>query len=534
VISSEIRSSTTGVVRAPQTVTSPPSAHPRAISPSIERSAGGLTESTSPLAPEAAKISRDDMVVSPTTGASRAKPHRVAPEDDPNVRRDFEARIAAATAALNRTPSVSASLQRKNTKRTGLFKISSPTLVSSSATIGGTPLTPGDSPIESGVAKALEKASGSGSKMSMRWRKLGFKRGTSVSNTADIASLPASAQPMPVPRLEGPIALRDEPLPPKSVPAVASQNTSKSPDLNAFRFPTSATLLPTSSPVEIAKTASDRLGDNTQNLSDEPNSASLARVLHSPSSSGDTAVIKFIEAGRAVGLNDVQLNDMLIAKGMVDQTHPHSSPSLASTAPPAVATDISQQPSTDKKTAKGLFRSLSRKKSRPSGKAAESTEPVPRNIIVRRTILVPSEASPLASSGYINGQASPSSSLGATQRKLSVKRKPLNLTKEDHVLVQSSPTRRSRKESTATTSSGLSADHPRPEETVGLGFRYTEASLGPEQSSSSVNATDSVSESGSLYDIYDDYANQEAGASPLVPQEEALLDKRSTQAVEIT
>jgi hypothetical protein len=117
--------------------------------------------------------------------------------------------------------------------------ISSPTLVSSSAKIGGTPLTPSDSPIDVGVAKALEKASGSGSKMSMRWRKLGFKRGPSMSNSPDIYTPPTSSTPQPS-RLEEPIALKasSPPLPWSAPLAAPATYTSAdpgvtSPDLNA-------------------------------------------------------------------------------------------------------------------------------------------------------------------------------------------------------------------------------------------------------------------------------------------------------------
>jgi hypothetical protein len=68
--------------------------------------------------------------------ASSARSFRI--DEDPDVRRDFEARIAQATAALQKVPSVK--LSRKNTKNKAI-KIGSPTLLQTSATIQVSPLT---------------------------------------------------------------------------------------------------------------------------------------------------------------------------------------------------------------------------------------------------------------------------------------------------------------------------------------------------------------------------------------------------------
>lgn len=491
----------------------------------------------------------DRVIATPTSENVNVPPRRIAPEDDPNVRRDFEARIAAATAALNRTPSINASLQRKSTKRGGALKISSPTLVSSSASLEGTPLTHDETPIDPGMAKALEKASGSGRKMTMRWRKLGFRRGPSVSAAPDVLSPPDSTQLQTALRLEDPIALRaaSSSEAPKFSPIVPSNkiSQSQSPDLNAFRFPASAprpapftaieaATIDLAMPVNVNGQGRDRNASGpSTGLSAPP---ILAEVLHSPSSSTDSAVMKFIEAGRAVGLNDAQLHDMLVAKGMLDQSDDDVGAHMGRSA--VQAANPVRKPSQDKKTAKGLFRSLSRKKSQPSKADTPlelSSEPVPRNTIVRRTLLVPSEAPFLAPTTLFDEQASPASPRDQSQRKLSIKRKPLNLTKEDHVLVQNSPSGRVRKVSTATTTSTLSEEVSQAEETAGLEFLQAGATW--DRSTSSVNPCEGLSDSGSLYDIYDDYVNQENLASPTQSRRVAAIPspgKRSTHAVEIT
>jgi hypothetical protein len=147
----------------------------------------------------------DDMIHTPVSDQLSRNPSarnpaniregKVALDEDPEVRRDFEARIAAATAALNRTPTTSGSkLERKPTKK-GVFSISSPKLVSSSSNVPTNPLSPPEAPIDASTKKALEKTSGSG-KGSGRWRKLGFRSRPSVSGQ----NTPETATPTPMPR----------------------------------------------------------------------------------------------------------------------------------------------------------------------------------------------------------------------------------------------------------------------------------------------------------------------------------------------
>ena len=499
---------------------------------------------------------------------------RVTPAEDPDVRRDFEARIAAATAALNRTPSAGPGSTRKNTKK-GALVISSPTLVSTSATLKGASVTP---PVNPDIAKALEKASGSGSKMSARWRKLGFRRGPSMSNTTEIQSPPITVQPT---QLADPISLQPHsPMPPTPVsapidmaPMTTAAANAQSPDLDAFRFPkadhpvarsqSTTANTSTGSRQPAIKQAALR-GDDTHTPSGPKAAATDTTIavkagpaLHSPSSSTDSAVIKFIAAGRAVGLDDAQLNDMLIAKGMLNRSVSSASSAVPpSTAPTGSAVQTPRQSpastymsrmsstgaSAEKKSggAKSLFRSLSRKKSK-SGVSEDPAPtptrepPVPRSEIVRRTILLPHEVSlapPL-------DQTSPAASPGKAspgQRKLSIKRKPIQLSQEDHALVHRSPRSDTRKTSVASVQSVTSASAQTPAvgaDRVQSNVPQTGASVG------GVSDRDSMTRSstgGSFYDLYGgDEEVSETLTSP-VGEEGGLIKagERSTQAVEIT
>lgn len=270
----------------------------------------------------------------------------------------------------------------------------------------------------------------------------------------------------------------------------------------------------------------------------------------------DPAVAKFIKAGRAVGLNDEQLNEMLVAQGMVDRSQIQTATPLESATPavpdrssPSPATaNVARMPSTSRKISgpKGLLRSLSRSKSSKADadpvKLETPIEPVPRSAVVRRTILVPREdaeavdlAQPQPSLGSpvmsLNGRSGPSN------RKLSVKRKPLNLSREDQELVQSSPPAHGRKVSVTTVSSIRSDGGDNP----GLGLLQPRANFDP--SISSINAGSesdrhslAKSSAGSLYDLYqNDEETQETLTSPISQSPTAAMrSKRATQAVEIT
>ncbi|WVQ95341.1 hypothetical protein IAU59_002438 [Kwoniella sp. CBS 9459] len=667
----------------------------------------------------------------PSTDLSRdpsAKMHSRLPyEDDPAIRSDFEARIAAATAALNRTPSVSAQggskLERKFTKRGGPMVISSPTLVSSTANVPTTPLTP-ENQVEPGIAKSLEKASGSGSKISLRWKKLAGLRGKGPSFSSNEVTPfppPASAPPMPAASRQSPQHQPSRLSPPSQSSLQRSQSQSAArklddpidlqsvedappsapPDLNAFRFPpppersgpppTSAgsTTAPGSRQPEVptAPAASglrhviskikrkDDKHDAARAQSPPPPSAAVplngraqspqpvipsgrrpssplqqsttvlaaraqsplpnlngvvedshqSQAKHTPSSSGDEALAKFIEAGRQLGLDDDQLNAMIAAKGF-DRSLPSSDPrpqqpqvQMPNGAPatgmpvqarstPAPASPPRSKPASAEKEKKGLFRSLSKSRKNhsqppsaplpvppslaPAAPIIESEEPAPTTThdktVVRRTMILPEglniiPSTPLTNNNTPSIPESPDATLARMAqnqgRKQSVRRKPLNLSKEDQELVSNSPpahrrefsfgTNRSVSDSNPTTAvptAGPSPAHT-PGELHGLGFLHPNTPLGVKTAPSNKSISPAASmdddsharssTGGSLIDMYANNDDEEllqpspeklgtsnatgrfsishigiGGRSSL--DDEERRRKRQTQAVEIT
>ena len=253
----------------------------------------------------------------------------------------------------------------------------------------------------------------------------------------------------------------------------------------------------------------------------------VGAAQHTPSSSNDAAIANFVEAGRALGLNDDQLNDVLKAKGMLTATVSSvsylSTPTSASVSHPSpdpASQAIERMPSTDKDKRR-LFRSLSKGKKQKNDsaptQALKSREPEARDVVVRRTLLIASEPNPSveptthsdASPGI--AYDSPNTSLSrqaGSKRKLSVKRKPINLTREDRELVSTSLLLHKRNASVGTTASGKSEGGP---ELASLGFLHPKAHL--ERSTSSAHS-DQPSERGStggtsLYDLYNDDSHGE-------------------------
>jgi hypothetical protein len=455
--------------------------------------------------------------------------------------------------------------------------ISSPKLLSSSAKISATPLESPDvtSP---GLTKAFEKMSGSTSKMSMRWKKLGFRKGPSFSGD-EVTPFPLATPPVPksAQTLEDPIAL--------------ARNIAPRQDLQTFRFPpplqsaisdtppvrtTEALRLPsppgTANPTTGLKQMMGKLrrgksDDQTEAscLQRSPSAPRPSRNMdplepppaainaksavshHSPSSSDDSAVAKFIAAGRAVGLNTEQLNEMLAANEMLQRSGTiSSSRSYQSTAPTTtsfsqsqpspspVSPSLGRMPSFDKES-KGLFRSLSKpKKSQPNVQGVADVAEEPRNVVVRRTLLMPEPLrlpetpTVLPSPGTHTNSPDSSASRPPAVRKQSIKRKPLNLTQEDRELVSNSPKSHQRSVSEGTIASIRSNVATNGGDTTGLGFLHPDVMPDGIARDQSRDSSVSARSEGSLYDLY--------GEEPLQPR----LDRRpseqggSNQAVEIT
>ena len=533
---------------------------------------------------------------------------KVALDEDPEVRRDFEARIAAATAALNRTPTTSGSkLERKPTKK-GVFSISGPKLVSSSSNVPTNPLTPPEAPIDASTKKALEKTSGSG-KGSGRWRKLGFRSRPSQSGQ----NTPESATPAPMPRPVTPSkstttspALGPTPKTEKNLAAAIKLPTDSpiSPDLDNFKFPPIGNKQPRnpairdrpiSPPMPYQPTMQQVAEMTPRALYVEPdvggtkqsNVDQAAKSGDHSHSSSDSTVAKFIESGRALGLNQEQLDQMLVANGMLDrsatatssrpsQSSVNTSNSLSNSTASVSQTQLqslvrnpSVSQASEPKAKGGLFRSFSKKKGKAAGPQTPAAPepkvqeplPEPRNVVVRRTLLLPHPptlpAGPTTPTKNKTGSAfeSPDSIRKfAGGRKQSIKRKPLNLTREDHELVSSSPptSAHRRNFSTGTIQSNRSGDIPDNQPgNKGLGFLHPLAgstrSQGQGHSSSfsglnsSPGGQSRISEGskrrsstgGSLYDLYGGHdADEEEMLAPH-PELEGGNDRHKSQAVEI-
>nr|XP_018259868.1 uncharacterized protein I303_07940 [Kwoniella dejecticola CBS 10117]OBR82026.1 hypothetical protein I303_07940 [Kwoniella dejecticola CBS 10117] len=423
--------------------------------------------------------------------STKAYQHRVPLEQDPDVRRDFEARIAAATAALNRTPSVQntssgSKLDRKFSKKGGPMVISSPKLVSSTANVPTTPLTP-ENFIDPGLAKNLEKSTSGGSKMSLKWKKFTGKRNKgpsfsgneqqqvllqqqqqnklspiqdNISLSGGQGGLQRSASASVAQRLEEPINLRsgEHSEAPPSAP----------PNLGAFRFPPPperTTPIPKDQLAKSRPSSPAAIQDRVMSPLPGIEAVATSRSGHTPTSSDDDARTKFIEAGRALGLTEDQLNDMLAAKGMKGTSAAAAVPVISSnvassTAPALVNHEIHEAKPEEKK---GLFRSLSKARKAPQPSPVpssatlepsapiETAPPLPKNdrVVVRRTMIlpeglniIPSTPQTLSTTPKIPespDSASLSLKPGNQPRKQSIRRKPLQLSKEDHELVSGSP-----------------------------------------------------------------------------------------------
>jgi hypothetical protein len=551
----------------------------------------------------------------PVIDPSNIREGKVALENDPEVRRDFEARIAAATAALNRTPTTGRSkLERKPTKK-GAINISSPKLVSSSSNVHTNPLTTPEAPIDASTKKALEKASGTG-KGSGRWRKLLRSRpSVSGQNTPEATPVPT---PVPVPRPTTPTksttsspALGPTPKTEKNLAAAVKlpSDSPISPDLDNFKFPPIANkqprnpairdrpvpppmpYQPTMQQVAEQMPCAQQAGPGRDGGAAPPSQEDKTGD-HSHSSS-DSTIAKFIESGRALGLNQEQLDQMLVANGMLDRSattassrshqssaptsnsHSNSTQSVSQSQLQSLVRNPSVSQPTEPKSKGGLFRSFSKKKGKapevplPAAPVPQIQEPAvaePRNVVVRRTLLLPhppnlQTTGPTTPTKNKAGSAfdSPDSiKRFAGGRKQSIKRKPLNLTREDHELVSNSPpaSAHRRNFSTGTMQSHRSGDIPDNQPgNKGLGFLHPLAgshrSQGQGHSSSFAGLHSSPggqsqisdgskrrsSTGGSLYDLYGGHdADEQEMLAPdpgQQPQQVNGTEGHSSQAVEI-
>lgn len=277
------------------------------------------------------------QTASPTkTGHGRAdsKP-RVWLDDDPDAKRDIEKRIATATSNLFRAPSRNA--HKRSLSKSARKQISSPTLVSYSATVPTVPIANLEDSTHK-RNKSGEEKKGPTHKLSLRWKRKGKKSTegtppppsalpaafatptTQPSSTSTPASTTSNTKsvtsPTPAPRKTSDAAEKE-----REKEREKEKEKEKGADLNGFRFPNSST---TSVPAGTRSRGPSASGQNplssqasspvqaTSGLPTVAQVVELSKKTHRPTGSEDSvAIARFYEAGRAVGLSEGQLHDML-------------------------------------------------------------------------------------------------------------------------------------------------------------------------------------------------------------------------------
>ncbi|WVN89783.1 uncharacterized protein L203_105013 [Cryptococcus depauperatus CBS 7841] len=534
--------------------------------------------------------------------------HGIPSRGDPEAERekDFRIRIAAATAALNRNTSIQDTrLERKGTRSSTAKVISGPKLLSSTTNVSLVPLSP-DRSVDTTVTRS--QSSGSSNKMSQRWKRL-MKKGPSLSNSDIVKPVVPNA---PTPQS----ALLEHPKQQLMMASALLQRANSQKVANALETPIHLTekevnkseIAPPSAPSNLdmyrfppqdendlkrVKDPATALSESATTIPTPPNTGGISNFpqsvtsRHCRAATQDSAVHKFLQAGRELGLTEEQLQEMLVQKGMITSNDIATTPCLDEIErveldpihPSPVSPVTQQEPlpivqTPEKK--KGLFRSLSKKAkelpsrvrmpeesqsgiviSAPASQASQSTRD---KVIVRRTMILPDGLIivPSTPQQVEKPLGSPDSSPFArqpSQRKPSVRRKPLNLSKEDRELVSNSPpahqhrfsinANSNHKLSTSTGDEGHGSEFLYPGSALVNGdFSRTGSNVSGSASGRSFSGKSQQSSAGgSLIDMYgDDYddGHEILQASPKSKQQLAngeertsINQRRSIQGVEI-
>ena len=489
--------------------------------------------------------------------------------NDPAVIRDFEERIAKATAMLQRTPSVKP-LSRKGTKRGQTPKvISSPQLVSSTAQIPTTPLSPpgtasrSQQEIDPTIARALEKASGT--KMSARIKRLaGFKKtpvleSTTLASPASLnaahgglaapidlqsgsGSAPAVMDHFRFPSFSNPstpnlsaVVEPSAPLGgPSSIPSPPSsanpqglrgvmtrfkRNRKKSdaalgrPESPGFGLvePKELKALVKSMPGQPPKPEPPTLQLRNSNSSQKSGPTGNGT---SPAPPGEAAISQLYSAADALGLDAAGLDHLLASSSTTPSAVRTSDTALGDSAPP-------------------LPPSILRSTSKPGENLS----------VVRRTIIIPhnsmSAPEPIAEEPELQVP------FEGTQRKLSIKRKPVKLNLSDRELVSGDHQRAGSISSVRTdnlvaideSSSAVGPSSPRVRQNSGTSDLLSPTrAVGSFQLPNSPSAQSFAtsqrrsSAGGSFYDLYADYHDEDPIAES---SDRAPIPTRNSHAVEI-
>lgn len=276
---------------------------------------------------------------------------RVWIDDDPEAKRDIEKRIADATSSLFRAPSRTA--HKRSLSKSAKKQISSPTLLTYSANVPTVPITVDDGSHKRN--KSTEK--GPTHKLSLRWKRKGKK-------SQDEPSLPPSS--LPAAFATPSTAQTSANTTPASQTSMTKSVNSPTPaprkksdaDLNGFRFPNASSTGVNGTgtgTISRPRGGSGASVVNTNPLSPQllpaqptphqpaapraPTTVAhvmeLSKKTHRPTGSEDSvAIAKFYESGRAVGLSESQLHDMLQKNATLNRSGTTTSTrSRGSTAP---------------------------------------------------------------------------------------------------------------------------------------------------------------------------------------------------------
>lgn len=494
-------------------------------------------------------------------------------DDDPEAKRDIEKRIANATSELFRAPSRNA--HKRSLSKSAKKAISTPTLVSYSATVPTVP-----------IAQEEEKTKKK-HKLSLRWKKkkrslsgtpeLPMQSPTTATSLSSAAKTPT--EKVPPTAYKSPTPVNDIPTPaslPSPAAAAAAKSAEKdkkqestvsrdvpagkangsqttlsgteqapvqretpptsaataprqpSADLNGFRFPRAPTTAPNG-------TATPPVAQRQRTISQV---VEMSRKTHRSTGSEDTVAInRFFEAGRAIGLDDDQLHVMIRQNNRTSAAR-----SYHSTAP--TTTSFSHSASLSHTHSRSLSQSLqSASPISPTfsigGQGSSTMGRIPSPIaengkshdmqpqssiepaVLRRTIVMVNEGE---SSDGLQRQTTPTGQPPvpdrpdrSPKRGNSIRRKPIQLNTADRELVARSPTSRH--------SRGFSG-HSGVSETLELPPRRIYDDTPP--NSAGQRSSMNQSTQGS---IYDDYYSRD---SPRRRSGSVGGGERGSQAVEIT
>ncbi|BEI87500.1 uncharacterized protein CcaverHIS019_0102180 [Cutaneotrichosporon cavernicola] len=410
---------------------------------------------------------------SPTTAdhARGESKGRMWLDDDPEAKRDIEKRIANATSDLFRASSGRA--HKRSLSKSARKQISSPTLLTYSANVPTVPIANiEDSPHQRTGSTDKPKR-----KLSLRWKRKGKKSAEGTppppSSLPGKFATPSTTQPSTANTPASATSITKSVASPTPAPRKKSET-----DLNDFRFPNTPSSTNLQKEVNDAPrpvAAQTPAQTQARSLPSVAQVVELAKKTHKLSGSEDSvALARFFESGRAVGLSEAQLQDMLRQNTTLNRSGTNtSSRSHGSTAPTSARSHgQSPQPGSPLPGTMHLGNgvklqppaSLARmptpvvEKSdagsihseRASSDIAD-TEPVP--VIVRHTVVMVEDMDLRTQTPPQSGFLQTESQKSPT-RSNSIRRKPVPITADDRDLLSLSP-----KSSYAASASSYTASH---------------------------------------------------------------------------